>query len=259
MIATMPHLVSDNEQSVDGKRRTLNIEQWDTFRNGRYPLDKKRAARRGFNFAVASTLTQGVVMRTLTVAWLRWRLVQVIGRNPLVRTTDQIEAALIALAVAVSLAAIAIAGAVGASVHEQRGRTFSEEALTRHRVAATVTGESVASSDARQPVTIVGARWRVGDTEHTGAFTWDHPVNDGQRIDIWIDQLGNHVNPPTPTWRAGADAVAAGVSLWLLVTGVTAGLFASIRPWLIRIRNKGWKRGITALVDDNGGRTNQRS
>jgi hypothetical protein len=40
----------DNELSlVDGKGRTLNIQQWDTFLNGVYPLDRNRLTREWFH------------------------------------------------------------------------------------------------------------------------------------------------------------------------------------------------------------------
>src|SRR6476661_5270627 len=40
---------SDNELSlVDGKDRTLTIQQWDTFLNGVFPLDRNRLTREWF-------------------------------------------------------------------------------------------------------------------------------------------------------------------------------------------------------------------
>ncbi|MFN8226636.1 MAG: MspA family porin [Mycobacterium sp.] len=40
----------DNELSlVDGKGRTLNIQQWDTFLNGVFPLDRNRLTREWFH------------------------------------------------------------------------------------------------------------------------------------------------------------------------------------------------------------------
>ena len=44
------HAGLDNELSlVDGKGRTLNIQQWDTFLNGVYPLDRNRLTREWFH------------------------------------------------------------------------------------------------------------------------------------------------------------------------------------------------------------------
>jgi hypothetical protein len=46
----MSHAGLDNELSlVDGKGRTLTIQQWDTFLNGVYPLDRNRLTREWFH------------------------------------------------------------------------------------------------------------------------------------------------------------------------------------------------------------------
>src|ERR1700755_1712198 len=44
------HAGLDNELSlVDGKNRTLTIQQWDTFLNGVFPLDRNRLTREWFH------------------------------------------------------------------------------------------------------------------------------------------------------------------------------------------------------------------
>jgi hypothetical protein len=44
------HAGLDNELNVvDGKGRTLNIQQWDTFLNGVFPLDRNRLTREWFH------------------------------------------------------------------------------------------------------------------------------------------------------------------------------------------------------------------
>ena len=44
------HAGLDNELSlVDGQGRTMNIQQWDTFLNGVYPLDRNRLTREWFH------------------------------------------------------------------------------------------------------------------------------------------------------------------------------------------------------------------
>ena len=75
-------------------------------------------------------------MQWFTVAWWRWRLAQARGRNPLVRTSDRIEVAVMALAVAVSLAVVPVAGAIGTAVHDEHARGTPQNNRSRHRVAA---------------------------------------------------------------------------------------------------------------------------
>ena len=79
-------------------------------------------------------------MDTFTVRLPRWPiLLRLLGRDPLVRTTDRIEALVLVLAVVVSLLAAPIAAAIGTAVYDTSRRTYAEQAHTRHTVAATVT------------------------------------------------------------------------------------------------------------------------
>lgn len=195
-------------------------------------------------------------MQWFTVAWWRWRLAQARGRSPLVRTSDRIEVAVMALAVAVLLAAMPVAGAIGTAVHDGHARAYAAEQQDRHRVAATATKDSTARP--RGAVSVVAARWQVGDVENAGSFTWNSPVENGSSVDIWVDRQGRHVGPPTPSWHAGVDAIVAAVGFLLSVTAVAALLVASARRLLRRTRYAGWNRDIASLVHDDGGRTNRR-
>jgi len=186
-------------------------------------------------------------MQWFTVAWWRWRLAQAFGRNPLVRTSDRIEVAVMALAIAVSLAAMPVAGAVGTAVHDAQSRAYAAEQQERHRV--TTTPESGASPLGR----VVAARWPVGDVENAGSFQW----NDGTSSEVWLDRQGRQVGPPAPSWHADADAVIAAMGIWLSVTAAAAILVALVRCWLKHARSAAWNRDIAILVDDTGGRTNR--
>ena len=54
------HAGLDNELSlVDGKGRTLNIQQWDTFLNGVFPLDRNRLTREWFHSGRAKYIVAG--------------------------------------------------------------------------------------------------------------------------------------------------------------------------------------------------------
>ena len=54
------HAGLDNELSlVDGKDRTLTIQQWDTFLNGVFPLDRNRLTREGFHSGRAKYIVAG--------------------------------------------------------------------------------------------------------------------------------------------------------------------------------------------------------
>ncbi len=54
------HAGLDNELSlVDGKDRTLTIQQWDTFLNGVFPLDRNRLTREWFHSGKAKYMVSG--------------------------------------------------------------------------------------------------------------------------------------------------------------------------------------------------------
>lgn len=195
-------------------------------------------------------------MQWFTVTWWRWRMAQARGRNPLVRTSDRIEVAVMALAVLISLFSVPIAGAIGTAVHDDRAHVYAEQQHDRHRVTATATADNT-SSPRGGPVA-AAARWQFGDVESAGALTSDTPVNEGSSVDIWVDRNGRHVSAPAPSWQAGVDAVGAAMAFWLSVAAAAALLVALVRRWLRRTRDAGWNRDIASLVHDDGGRTNRR-
>ena len=69
--AATSHAGMDNELSVvDGQGRTLTIQQWDTFLNGVFPLDRNRLTREGFHSGKAPDLVAGEAVPLLTGAAL---------------------------------------------------------------------------------------------------------------------------------------------------------------------------------------------
>ena len=92
-------------------------------------------------------MAEEAVMDTFFVARLpKWSIV-LFGRNPLVRTSDWVEALVLVLTVFVSLLAVPIACAVGTAVHDSHQQLYAEQAQTRHNVTATVTDDNAAQQD----------------------------------------------------------------------------------------------------------------
>src|SRR5262249_14967438 len=132
---------------------------------------------------------------------------------------------------------------------------YTEQALARHAVAATVVEASADTHVPHITSTAVRATWPVGVGVATDWFRTDNAVKVGDRIDIWVDRAGLPTAPPTPTSQAGIDAVCVGTAMWL---GVSLGLVACVavtRSPLNRIRRTQWEREIRSLAD--GGRTNR--
>jgi hypothetical protein len=187
---------------------------------------------------------------SIHVWWLlrAWR-----RRNPLVRTSDRIELFIAALAILTVMVATAFAGALGTAVHDVRSHRYLTEARTRHTMIARATENSTTVMGFRgHAVTIVDARWQVNGTDHTDALTIDGPAKTGDPLQIWVDGDGNHVDAPTPTSRAGWDAVGVAYAAWQAVLFTVAGLLWWGRARLDRRRISGWERDIRSLVYGGG-------
>ena len=193
-------------------------------------------------------------MQTFTIGWGRNWCIRALGRNPLVRATDRIEAIVAVLAILLALISVPIAGAIGTSVHEARTRIYAEEAQGRHIVTAVATGNSVATPNTG--AFAVRVKWSVAVGDHVATLIRNEPVRAGAPLDIWVNKAGANVSPPSTPSSVGIEAVAVAVVSWLAIAGVAAGIAYGIRWSLNRRRYAQWQREISAWADGNGGRTN---
>jgi hypothetical protein len=192
-------------------------------------------------------------METFTLDPRCWRIGRIFGRNPLLRRADRIEALVTLVALVVSLIAIPVTGVVGATTHDARERIYAQEASERHAVVATVAYTGIDGAVR----TYVQARWPVAAGERTGSLELSTAAKVGDRTEIWVDEDGNLVDPPTPAWHAVGDAVAAAEATLLIVGIAMTSLLLGVRSRLDRARDAQWEREIRCLQED-GGRTNQR-
>jgi hypothetical protein len=180
------------------------------------------------------------------------RILRAFGNNPLVRIGDRLEAAIIVVAVAISLAAAPVAAAVGTEVHHTRSGEYAQQARTRTNVSAIVTGSQDSSSLARRytPTPNIYIRWSAEGLERTDTITSHRLVKAGDQVDIWVDPHGSRVDPPRPSSQAAVDAVSTALTIWL---GVVAGALATVAllRWQInRHHAAGWEREIKSLADN---------
>lgn len=193
-------------------------------------------------------------MDTFTVGLGRCWIIRALGRNPLVRVSDRVEVVVLVLVFATALIVTGVAGAVGTAVYEVRARVYAEQAQARHIVAATAIEDSTVIVQQDDEAFSAHARWHANGVEHFGSLDLAHETKAGDQLDVWVDGRGEQAAAPTPTWRAGIDAMFAGAAAWLIaMTGVT-GLSVFVRSRLTRRRYSDWEREWEALRDD-GGRT----
>jgi hypothetical protein len=192
------------------------------------------------------------VMDTFTVRLPRWPvLLRLLGRDPLVRTTDRIQALVLVLAVVVSLLAIPITAAVGTAVYDSRRQAYAEQADTRHTVAGVA--DVPATQIVRTGTTTVAARWTAAGAEHTGAVQAQSTTKPGDPIEIWVDNTGAQVPAPTPTTRAAVEAATGALAIWISVAAIAATLFTLTRAICDRIRFTGWQHDLDNLVRNGDG------
>lgn len=185
-------------------------------------------------------------MEIFTVPLARRLFGRLFGRNPLIRTTDRVEALILVLAVAASLIAIPVSAAVGTAVHDSRSRLYAEQVQTRRPVTATVTGESHPRRNVERPTVTVPARWFAAGAERTGDVTAPLTAKVGDDIEIWIDDDGLPVARPMNTARD--EALAFAVATWWGVSLMTVALFARARITLDRLRYDRWQQSFDRLV-----------
>jgi hypothetical protein len=195
-------------------------------------------------------------METVTLGFVRWPwTIRALGRNPLVRFGDRVEAILLIMAFVTALLAVPVAGAIGTAVYSARAQVYSDEATSRHTVAATAIGDSTLIVARYSQTFRVPVGWRVKGAERVGSLDLPYETKAGDQLDVWVDGSGNQVAAPTPSSRAVIGAVCAGAGAWLVVMTGVAGLSAFVRSLLIRRRHRGWDREWAVLVSDDGGRT----
>jgi hypothetical protein len=181
----------------------------------------------------------------------RWSTIRAFGANPLVRISDRIEAFVVVSAVAFSLLAAPVAGAIGTGVHDTQSRVYAEEARARQPIRAIVT-TNAHSAEVARPYTnspIIQARWHAEGIEHVDIFRSQRAVTVGDQIDIWVNDTGQRVAPPTPASQAMVDAISVGLLLWLVAVGAAAALVAVVRWRLNGRRETDWEREISGLAE----------
>ena len=185
-----------------------------------------------------------------------WPVLRLFSRNPLMRTTDRVEAVVAALAVLLVVIAAACAGVIGTTIHDTEAQNYREQARTRHVLVARAVDDSKPASSAETTAFAVHARWHLGGVDHTGVLATQYAVKADGSLQIWVDDDGNRVDQPTPIARAAMDALSVAVVGWSVVALAVAEVVAAVRAHLKRIRDTQWAIAIRSLVGDDGGRTN---
>ena len=183
-------------------------------------------------------------------------VLRIFSRNPLVRTSDRIEAAVTTLAGLLVVVAAACAGVLGTMIHDAETQNYLEQARTRHAVVANAVDDSKPVGSPETTAFTVHARWQLNGIDHAAVIAWEYAVKAGDPLQIWVDGDGNRVDQPTPIARADIDALTVAVVGWSIVALAAALVVATVRAHVNGMRDAQWELEIRSLVEDDGGRTN---
>ncbi|MDX1890788.1 hypothetical protein [Mycolicibacterium sp. 050158] len=197
-------------------------------------------------------------MHEFTVRLPRSTVLRSLGRNPLVRASDRIEAVAALLFVAFAVAVIPVSVTAGTVFDRHQVAMYGQQAAMVHQITARVTASSTATAGFGVPDTYVtGVSWDVDGQARTGSVKWSQPLTAGERIPVWVDGAGMLTRQPTPIAQAWWDAAILALLLWVTLTTMAFGLLRVLTWRLDRRRGRQWEREFRSLVDGRGGRAEQ--
>ncbi len=182
--------------------------------------------------------------------WLR----RLSRRNPLVRTSDRIEATAALIVFIVALLAIPVVGTVGTAIYDGLAHRFAADRFSRQEVVATVSDDSSLKPMPYEKPFVTTIKWQFAGHPFTDEVRTSDRVKAGERQTIWIDTEGNRTMKPLANQDAATEAVASAFGLWFTTVGVAAAALTVLRIRLNRRRSVDWDRELQDLAD-NGGRT----
>lgn len=194
-------------------------------------------------------------MDTFSIGPRRNWLIRVLGRNPLVRRSDRIEAWSVMAAALIIALATPFVCAFATSLQDSRSRTYADEALHRHMVTAVAIEPAELIVEPNNMSYIAQAQWDAAGGRHVGMVKWPDRAKIGDQDRIWVGDDGQHVQPPRPLGRATADAWGIAAALWFAVLMAVAGSVHAIRRWLDARRFAQWDCELSEIAE-NGKRNN---
>jgi hypothetical protein len=181
-------------------------------------------------------------MRSFAAGALRRRVG--LDRNPLLRGSDRVEAAIAAVLMVAFIAGLGGAWHAGKQAYDAGVAAERAQAATRRLIVATVVQDahkSPGSAEAPMVTQRVRAVWQAPDgTVRGGRVRVPTSTKAGTQTSVWIDQSGRIVPPP----QSRSDTVARAA---LIAVGATTGIalllrltFAAVHWMLDRRRLARW-------------------
>ena len=145
----------------------------------------------------------------------------------------------LAFALTISLLALPIAATIATDTHQTHRGVYADQARTRHRASISTQGSTNVVPSSLYPA--------------EGAHRWVRNATPPTRpVELWVDDAGNWVAPPTPPSRAAYDAVGIALALEGLVVMAAAALVVATRWQLCRVRYSQWDRELGRVLSGGG-------
>jgi hypothetical protein len=182
-----------------------------------------------------------------------------LGRNPVVRGSDRVEALVVLAVLIIGIFAIPFAAHVEDQTYRSHLPIAAEQARSRHSVPAVVVQGSVGMpTDFDTPLS-VRVQWHEGATLRTEDVISPGTVETGAPMTIWLDTAGKVVPAPLTPTDIKISAVSVGWTVWVLIA-VFSGLAAvGVRVSLDRHRARAWDRALRLMAHNDDGWANRRA
>jgi hypothetical protein len=173
-----------------------------------------------------------------------WRHVY-LSRNPLARSWDRFEAAVLTGVVVGALFALPLAAVAGSNTYAQQMAVSAAQRAARHPATATLLTNAplaMIGGPIRNPTTMVKARVLDRGVERIALVKATPGTPAGTTIQIWLTGSGNRAPTPKTATDAVITAVLAGLFVWLGMVILLAAVFWNTRWRLDRLRAAQWDR-----------------
>jgi hypothetical protein len=97
-------------------------------------------------------------MQSFAIRPMTWPVLRLFSRNPLMRASNRVEAAVVTLAALLVVIAGACAGVIGMMVHGAETQNYLAQARTRHAVVARAVDDSKPAGSVETTASTVHAR-----------------------------------------------------------------------------------------------------
>jgi hypothetical protein len=196
------------------------------------------------------------VMAAMTSNPIRPWTARAVGRSPLTRVADRVEAWAVVAAFVLLVAAVIPALAVGQVGYEARAKEIAADASSRHPVEATALRDSTSEpsiAESTATTFMANLRWSAQNTTHEIVTKVDGPVKAGDHVQIWVTGRSNVTAPPPTDSDAHTIKIGTVALIWLALAALILGSYAMLRIALNRVRDRRWDRGWRGLVENGGG------